>query len=137
MSKASLHDLGIDRLSLDDRLQLAEAIWESVIRDVGGAPLPDWQRAALERRLADSVANPDAVRPWGDIEVEARDRAEVVEARLRHGGLLRARGTRRAIPAVRAESFTQQSFREEAPPPAPSHERRQPPPPCEKRRRED
>ena len=40
------------------------------------SPLPDWQRAELERRLADSVANPDAVRPWGDVEAAALARAK-------------------------------------------------------------
>ena len=71
MISVSLHNLGIDRLSIEERLQVAEAIWDSVVHDVEGAPLPDWQRAELERRLAESLANPDAVRPWGDVEVEA------------------------------------------------------------------
>jgi putative addiction module component (TIGR02574 family) len=76
MASVSLHDLGIDRLSIDERLQVAEAIWDSVVHDVEAAPLPDWHRAKLERRLADSVANPDAVRPWGDVEVEALTRVK-------------------------------------------------------------
>ena len=71
MISVSLHDLGIDRLSIEERRQVAEAIWDSVVHDVETAPIPDWQKAELERRLADSVANPDAVRPWGDVEVEA------------------------------------------------------------------
>jgi putative addiction module component (TIGR02574 family) len=76
MTSVSLHDLGINRLSIEDRIQVAEAIWDSVIHDVEAAPLRDWQRAELERRLADSVANPDAVRPWGDVEVEALARVK-------------------------------------------------------------
>jgi len=76
MASVSLHDLGIDRLSIEERLQVAEAIWDSVVHDVETAPLPDWQKAELERRLADSVANPDAVRPWADVEAEALARAK-------------------------------------------------------------
>jgi putative addiction module component (TIGR02574 family) len=76
MARISLRDLGLDRLSIEDRLQLADAIWDSVVREVEASPLPEWQRAELERRLADSVANPDAVRPWGDVEVEALARAK-------------------------------------------------------------
>ena len=76
MASVSLHDLGIDRLSIEERLQVAEAIWDSVVHDVEAAPLPDRQRAELERRLADSVANPDAVRPWADVEAEAIARAK-------------------------------------------------------------
>ena len=74
MVSVSLHDLGIDRLSIEERIQVAEAIWNNVIHDVAAAPIPDWQRAKLERRLADSVGNPDAVRPWGDVEVDALTR---------------------------------------------------------------
>ena len=51
MASVSLRDLGLDRLSIEERLQLAEAIW-------------------------DSVANPDAVRRWGDVEAEALARAK-------------------------------------------------------------
>jgi len=76
MASVSLHDLGIDRLSIEERIQVAEAIWDSVVHDMAAAPIPDRQRAELERRLADSVANPDAVRPWGDVEVEALARVK-------------------------------------------------------------
>ena len=50
MASVSLHDLGIDRLSIDERIQVAEAIWNSFIRDVEAAPISDWQRAELERQ---------------------------------------------------------------------------------------
>ena len=72
MVSVSLHDLGIDRLSIEERLQVAEAIWDSVFHDVEAAPLPDWQKAELERRLADSVANPDFVTPASTVR-NARD----------------------------------------------------------------
>jgi len=76
MVSVSLTELGIDRLNIEERIQVAEAIWNSFIHDVAAAPIPDWQKAELERRLADSVANPDAVRPWGDVEVEALNRVK-------------------------------------------------------------
>lgn len=76
MVSVSLTELGVDRLSIEERIQVAEAIWDSVVHDVAAAPIPDWQKAELERRLADSVANPDAVRPWGDVEVEALTRVK-------------------------------------------------------------
>jgi putative addiction module component (TIGR02574 family) len=76
MVSVSLTELGIDRLSIEERIQVAEVIWNSFIHDVAAAPISDWQKAELERRLADSVANPDAVRPWGDVEVEALTRVK-------------------------------------------------------------
>ena len=71
----TLQELGIDRLSAEDRLALAEAIWESVTRELEQAPLPEGQRQELERRLADSIARPDAVTPWEVIKARALARA--------------------------------------------------------------
>jgi putative addiction module component (TIGR02574 family) len=71
----TLQELGVDRLSPEDRLALAEAIWDSVARDAETAPLPAAQRAELERCLADSIAYPDAVTPWEVIKARALARA--------------------------------------------------------------
>ena len=71
----TLEELGIDRLSAEDRLSLAEAIWESVARELEREPLPEAQRQELERRLADSIARPDAVTPWEVIKARALARA--------------------------------------------------------------
>jgi putative addiction module component (TIGR02574 family) len=71
----SLHDLGIDRLSVEDRLALAEAIWDSVAREVEREPLTEAQRQELERRLADSIARPHAVTPWEVVKARALARA--------------------------------------------------------------
>jgi putative addiction module component (TIGR02574 family) len=71
----TLQDLGIDRLSAEDRLALAEALWESVAREMEQAPLTEAQRRELERRLADSLARPDAVTPWDVIKARALARA--------------------------------------------------------------
>ena len=71
----TLQELGLDRLSPEDRLAVAEAIWESVAREVEAAPLSEAQRSELERRLADSVARPDAVTPWEAVKARALARA--------------------------------------------------------------
>jgi putative addiction module component (TIGR02574 family) len=71
----SMKDLGIDRLSVEDRLVLVQEIWDSVAADVERAPLTDAQRQELERRLADSLARPDAVTPWEEVKARALARA--------------------------------------------------------------
>jgi putative addiction module component (TIGR02574 family) len=71
----TLQELGLDRLSPEDRLTVAEAIWESVAREVEATPLTEAQRAELERRLADSIARPEAVTPWEEIKARALARA--------------------------------------------------------------
>jgi putative addiction module component (TIGR02574 family) len=71
----TLQELGLDRLSPEDRLAVADAIWDSVVREAESAPLSPAQRAELERRLADSIARPDAVTPWEVIKARALARA--------------------------------------------------------------
>ncbi len=71
----TLQELGIDRLSIEDRLALVEAIWDSLAREVEQAPLSEAQRQELERRLADSIARPDAVTPWEVVKARALARA--------------------------------------------------------------
>jgi putative addiction module component (TIGR02574 family) len=59
----TIQELGIDRLSLEDRVSVAEAIWDNVTSEVEAAAVPPAHLAELERRLADSIARPDAVTP--------------------------------------------------------------------------
>src|SRR5688572_4762012 len=68
----TLQELGLDRLRPEDRLAVAEAIWESVAREAQAAPLTEAQRAELERRLADGIARPEAVTPWEVIKARAQ-----------------------------------------------------------------
>jgi putative addiction module component (TIGR02574 family) len=70
-----MQDLGIDRLSVADRLALVQEIWDSIPSDPEMVPLTEAQRAELERRLADSLARPDAVTPWEDVKARALARA--------------------------------------------------------------
>ena len=67
----TIRELGLDRLTPEERLTVAEAIWESVVREAEAAPLSAAQRAELERRLADSIARPDAVTPWEVVKARA------------------------------------------------------------------
>jgi putative addiction module component (TIGR02574 family) len=72
----TIEQYGLDQLSTEERLALAEAIWDSVARDVEVAPLTEAQRAELERRLTDSQARPDAVVPWEVVKARALARAK-------------------------------------------------------------
>jgi putative addiction module component (TIGR02574 family) len=73
----SLQELGLDQLPPEDRLAVAEAIWESVAREIEAASVPPAQLAELERRLADSIARPEAVTQWEVIKVRALARARM------------------------------------------------------------
>jgi putative addiction module component (TIGR02574 family) len=73
----TLQELALDRLNPEDKIAIAQALWDSLAEEQQEAPLTSAQRAELERRLADSIARPDAVTAWE--EVKAR-----VLARARH-----------------------------------------------------
>lgn len=67
----TLQSLGIDRLSVAERLALIGEIWDSIAADVGQAPLTEAQRLEVDRRLAAHRANPQAAVPWEQVEAEA------------------------------------------------------------------
>jgi putative addiction module component (TIGR02574 family) len=71
----TIKELGLDRLTAEDRLAVAEAIWYSGVEEAESTPLSDAQRAELERRLADCLARPDAVTPWEVVRERAIARA--------------------------------------------------------------
>jgi putative addiction module component (TIGR02574 family) len=63
----SVESLGIDRLSVAERLALIEEIWDSLPEQVDAADVPDWHRAELARRRADAAAQPGVGRPWREV----------------------------------------------------------------------
>jgi putative addiction module component (TIGR02574 family) len=67
----TLQALGIDRISVEDRIALATAIWDSIAAEPHPPLLTEAQRLELERRLADHAANPDDVVTWEQIKAEA------------------------------------------------------------------
>jgi putative addiction module component (TIGR02574 family) len=67
----TLEALGIDRMSVDDRIALATAIWDSIAAEPRPPLLTEAQQLELDRRLADHAANPDDVVPWEQVKAEA------------------------------------------------------------------
>jgi putative addiction module component (TIGR02574 family) len=68
---ATIKSLGIDRLSIAERLRLVEEIWDSIAAEVEQAPLTAGERQEVDRRLAAHQANPQAAVPWEQVEAEA------------------------------------------------------------------
>lgn len=70
----TMKDLGIDRLSLEQRIALALEIWESLGNDRPPSRLTAEQRAELVRRDAELEANPGIALTWEQIRasVEAK-----------------------------------------------------------------
>ena len=64
---ATMKDLGIDRLSPEERVALALEIWESLGEARPRARLTAEQRAELARRDAELEANPGIALTWEQI----------------------------------------------------------------------
>ena len=48
-----LHALGIDKLSVAERIALVQEIWDSIAAEVGQSPLTEAQRQEVDRRDSD------------------------------------------------------------------------------------
>lgn len=59
----TIQDLGIDRMSADDRLRLIEEIWES-LSPADTLEIPESHREELDRRLAAAAADRSGGSPW-------------------------------------------------------------------------
>ncbi|MFO1253103.1 MAG: addiction module protein [Inhella sp.] len=55
-------------LSLAERLQLVEDVWDSIVEDSAGElPVSEAQREELRRRLAAHEAHPEQAVPWEQV----------------------------------------------------------------------
>jgi len=67
----TLQSLGIDKMSVAERVALIKEILDSIAAEPDESALTPEQRAELERRAAASRANPGAGIPWEQIKAEA------------------------------------------------------------------
>ena len=64
------------RLSVAERLQLVEDLWDSIAQDSPDEALPVTPELAaeLDRRVAEHERDPAAARPWPEVRAEILDR---------------------------------------------------------------
>jgi putative addiction module component (TIGR02574 family) len=60
----TVEGLGIDRLSVRERLDLIEQIWDSLPEEVNADEVPEWHLAELAKRRAEADASPGVGKPW-------------------------------------------------------------------------
>ena len=62
-----IDSLGIDRLSVRDRLDLIEQIWDSLPEQVEPLDIPDWHVAELTTRCGRAAESPGVGKPWRQV----------------------------------------------------------------------
>jgi len=69
---ARMKSLGIDRLSIGERLALVHEIWDSIASFPQKIPLTETQKRDFDRRIAELEANPENVFTWKEIKAHVR-----------------------------------------------------------------
>lgn len=62
------------QLSVAERIQLVEDIWDSIAQIPEAVPLTDEQKAELDRRLESYRANPSEGISWNELKEKLRQR---------------------------------------------------------------
>jgi putative addiction module component (TIGR02574 family) len=68
MNPASLSEF-LD-LSVPDRIQLVETLWDIIAQQPDAVPLTDWQRKELDASLEDFHADPESGEPWEQVKAD-------------------------------------------------------------------
>lgn len=63
------------QLSVSERIQLAEDIWDSIAANPEALPLSDADRQELDRRLESYARNPDEGVAWDELKKRVRKSA--------------------------------------------------------------
>ena len=76
---ATMKALGLDRLSLAERIALAEELWASIAAEAPpGSFLTEEKKRELDRRIAEDDADPDGGIPWEQVRDEVLARVKRV-----------------------------------------------------------
>lgn len=62
------------RLSVSERIQLVEDLWDSIAASGADVPLTAAEIQELDRRLDDLEANPGASVPWDEVRARIEER---------------------------------------------------------------
>jgi putative addiction module component (TIGR02574 family) len=75
--------IDIARLTVGERLELIEQVWDSLRREAGVLPLSDSERAIIETRRAEHRADPGAAVDWETVRADLVSDQEADEQQAR------------------------------------------------------
>ena len=73
MSNHPLLKVEISQLSIAERIQLAEDLWDSILERQDELPLTDAQKQELDRRLESYQQDPTAGSTWEEVKESSRN----------------------------------------------------------------
>ncbi len=63
---------GFDELTVEERLDYAQSLWDRIAAKPEAVPVPDWHLQVIEERLNANQANSRAGRSWDEFREELR-----------------------------------------------------------------
>ena len=63
----------IKRLSVSQKLLIAQDIWDSIAMENGNISMPDWQKDELKKRYQDFKQGKMALHDWREVHAKFRD----------------------------------------------------------------
>ena len=63
---------GFDDLSVDERLDYVQSLWDRIAAKPKEIQVPDWHREVLNERLAVYQTNPEEGRSWEEVRDELK-----------------------------------------------------------------
>lgn len=57
-------------MSVEEKIEYVQALWDRIAADESQVPVPDWHREVLDERLADYEVHPERGRPWEEVEAD-------------------------------------------------------------------
>jgi putative addiction module component (TIGR02574 family) len=58
----------LETLSVSERVQVVEDLWDSIARSNANLPLPQWQKDELARRKKRYLQNPGSCETWDQVK---------------------------------------------------------------------
>ncbi|GAB4157568.1 MAG: addiction module protein [Planctomycetaceae bacterium] len=74
MSTSNPEAINFSHLTVEQRIRLAQEIWDSIAKEGAVINLNDAQKKELDRRLEEHRKNPDEGSNWEDVEKRIRER---------------------------------------------------------------
>jgi putative addiction module component (TIGR02574 family) len=67
---------GFDELSVDEKIDYLQSLWDRIAATPETVPVPDWHREIIDERLKDLATDPNAGDSWDTVQERLRKKFE-------------------------------------------------------------
>ncbi len=63
---------GFDNLTIDQKLEYVQSLWNRIAEDEGKVPVPNWHKQIIQERLIALETKPEDVYDWEEVRSEIK-----------------------------------------------------------------